>query len=60
MLQMSATAAVACDAFVLLLPSYSRLARDALLALPRVLRHPRVPHVVQGMQLGGFAKMVED
>lgn len=60
MLQMSLTAAVVYGLFIPLLPSSSRLPRDAPLALPRVLHHPGVPHVVQGMQLGGFAKIIED
>ncbi|RMC14705.1 hypothetical protein DUI87_06877 [Hirundo rustica rustica] len=66
MSQMSLTVAEVYDPFIPPLPSYSRLPRDAPLALPRVLRCPHrthvltVPHVVQGMQLGGFAKMVED
>lgn len=60
MLQMSLTVAVADDPFIPLLPSHSRLPGDALLALPEVLPRPGIPHVVQGKQLGGFAKMVED
>lgn len=49
---MTLIAAAACHPFSSLPPFYLQLPRDALLALPWVLRHPGVTDVVQG---GGLA-----